>query len=749
VKRKRRIPDAVLEAGIWLLFFALLVPAGFVGYVIGRDGDEAGGEAQRVTVSADGVLLSAEAETIGSAPAFTADDLTAEPRESWITNGGTLFNQRYSPLEEIDASNVSELKGVWRQRLRGSGAAAKYSAEAQPIVHDGVIYVVTGADDVFAIGVETGQILWQYEAKLDQKINTVCCGWTSRGVALGDGKVFVGQLDGILVALDQKTGKVVWSTPVGRWQEGYTITSAPLYYDGMVITGISGGEFSIRGRVQAYDAGTGEEVWRFYTVPGPGETGHDTWPQGNDAWTHGGAPVWQTPAVDPELGLIYFSTGNGSPDLDGSGRAGDNLFAASIVALEAKTGTYRWHFQQVHHDIWDYDAPSPVVLFDVEIDGEQRKGLAEASKTGWLYLLDRETGEPLLPIEEQPVPQDARQKTSPTQPIPSYPPFIDHEVTDEDVAMIREIAEGNTKPGAQTPRVIKGEGIYTPFNEDITVIVPGPQGGTNWQPVSYNPNTELFYVCGMRAVAGYTRSGDVLAEAERGQTADLGSVFTTTGFGVQQGVFVAIDATTGEIEWRKDWPESCYSGSVTTAGGLVFVGRNGGELQAYDAENGDERWSFQTGAGANTTPTVFEHEGKQYVVFYSGGNSLAASAHGDSVWLFSLDGTLGPATAAGEAEEGGEHAGQVPEEPTNAGDGDAAAGEAVWTANCSGCHGLSGTGANGGPDLTAIPTASDADRVRQKVLNGGGGMPAFEGTLSDQEIADVTEYVVERITDGG
>jgi quinohemoprotein ethanol dehydrogenase len=172
----------------------------------------------------------------------------------------------------------------------------------------------------------------------------------------------------------------------------------------MVITGVSGGEFSIRGRVQAYDAETGEQVWRFNTIPGPGETGHDTWPGDSRTWTHGGAPMWQTPAVDPELGLIYFSTGNASPDLDGAGRAGDNLFTASIVALEAETGKYRWHFQQVRHDIWDYDSPSPVVLFDAEFDGEARKAIAQTSKTGWTYVLDRETGEPLLPIEDDPVP---------------------------------------------------------------------------------------------------------------------------------------------------------------------------------------------------------------------------------------------------------------------------------------------------------------------------------------------------------
>jgi quinohemoprotein ethanol dehydrogenase len=743
--KRRRFRDWFLELGIWLLFFALLVPAGVVGWAIGNDGD---GETRTVTVGADGRPVAGDEASAGedrgivAAPAFSAEELSAEPEEMWITNGGTLANQRYSPLDEIDTDNVAGLKGVWMTDLKGSGTAAKYSAEAQPIVYEGTMYVPTGEDDVFALDVETGEILWEYEGKLEQTINTVCCGWLSRGVALGDGKVYLGRLDGALVALDQATGKVVWETQVGRWQNGYTITAAPLYYDGMVVTGISGGEFSIRGRVQAYDAKTGKEVWRFYTVPGPGEVGHDTWPANNDSWRHGGAPVWQTPAVDPELGLIYFSTGNASPDLDGSGRAGDNLFAASIVALDAKTGKYRWHYQQVHHDIWDYDAPSPIVLFD--LDG--KKGLAEASKTGWLYLLDRETGEPLLPIEEEPVPQDATQRTAKTQPIPSYPPFIDHRVTDKDMAEIAKLAKENAK--GKVPKLVKGQGIYTPFGQDVTVIVPGPQGGTNWQPVSYNPETEMFYVCAMRSVSGYTRSGKTLPEGKQGQVADLGSVFTTTGFGTQTGIFAAIDASSGEIRWQKRWPESCYSGSVTTSGNLVFVGRNTGHLEAYDAENGDRKWRFQTGAGANSTVSVFEHDGKQRIAFLAGGNALAGTPHGDNLWLFGLDGTMDELEGVGQGEGTG-HAGESPSEPTDANEsGSAEAGKPLWSDNCAGCHGLAGTGGNGGPDLTAIPTASNPERVLGQITNGGPGMPAFKGTLSTKEIRDVTAYVVQELTGG-
>ena len=664
-------------------------------------------------------------------PALSADELTREPTDVWLTNGGTLANQRFSPLDGIDTSNVKDLKGVWMTDLE-SGTAAKYSAEGQPIFYNDVLYVPTGEDDVFAVDVETGKIRWKYESGISQKINTVCCGWLSRGVAIGEGKVYIGQLDGNLVALDQDTGAVAWKRQVGSWRKGYTITAAPLYYDGMVITGVSGGEFSIRGRVQAYDAETGKLVWRFYTIPGPGETGHDSWPAGTDAWQRGGAPMWQTPAVDPELGLLYFSTGNASPDLDGSRREGDNLFAASIVAVDAKTGKYRWHFQQVRHDIWDYDSPSPVVLFDTRIGGRERKAIAETSKTGWTYVLDRETGKPLLPVEDEAVPQDPVQKTAATQPIPQYAPFFSHDVTDADVAGIEKLAKANAN--GVPPQVEKGR-IYAPFREEVRVIVPGPQGGTNWQPMSYSPDTGYLYVCGMRSVSGYTRSGDQLPKGKHGQVADLGSVFTTAGFGTQTGFFGAWDPRTGRTVWQKRWPESCYSGSVATAGGLVFVGRNGGELEAYDATTGERLWSFQTGAGANSTVTSFERDGTQYLAFVAGGNALAASSHGDNLWLFSLDGTIGPAKPGG-AGAGVGHAGEAPTT------GDATAGMQVFVDNCSGCHGLSGTGANGGPTLVE---QTDREAVLRQVRDGGGGMPAFKGSLSEKEIQDVASYVTERI----
>ncbi|MFS8607172.1 MAG: PQQ-binding-like beta-propeller repeat protein, partial [Gammaproteobacteria bacterium] len=513
---------------------------------------------------------------IEPAPAFAGDALVALPETIWATNGGDWYNRRHSALTELHRDNVAELKGVWRVRLDGSGVGPPYSGEAQPLFYAGVLYVVTGANDVFAIDVDRGEILWKYVSELDPGFeNVVCCGWTSRGVSLGDGKVFVGRLDGKLVALDQRTGNVVWSVQAERPEEGFSVTSAPLYYDGLVITGFAGGERGIRGRVKAYDAETGELVWTFYTIPGPGEFGHETWPQDNDIWMDGGAPVWQTPAVDPELGLLYFSTGNPGPDYNGSIRAGDNLFSSSIVALDVKTGEYRWHFQQVHHDLWDYDSPNPVILFDLEYDGVPRKGLAQASKTGWVYILDRTNGEPLVGIEERPVPQEPRQATSPTQPYPVGDSFVPQHV---DIP-----PEGY--------RLVNGGRIFTPFWTEPVVLKPWSLGGANWPPSSYDPSTGWFYVCAQDQIGIYR--AEPVGEPPPPGSLYVGGPFLAAPL-PRYGVLAALDMRTNRLVWQQHWTDACYSGVVTTAGGLLFVGRNDGRLTALDSATGEKLWEFQT-----------------------------------------------------------------------------------------------------------------------------------------------------------
>ena len=658
----------------------------------------------------------AQAQSIKRAPPFAGTALVAPTTDAWATNGGDWYNRRWSPTMALNPGNVAQLKGVWRTHLRGSGLGPQYSGEAQPLVYRGIAYVSTGANDVFAVSIASGEILWEYRSNLDPANKAVCCGWTSRGVGLGDGKVFAGQLDGKLVALDQRSGKAVWSVQAERWQEGYSITSAPLYYDGLVITGFAGGEKGVRGRVKAFDARTGTLAWTFYTVPGPGEIGHDTWPQDNEIWQDGGAPVWNTPAVDPELGLIYFGTGNPGPDYNGSIRKGDNLFSTSIVALDAKTGKYRWHYQQVHHDIWDYDAASPVVLFDLEYGGVTRKALAEASKTGWVYILDRTNGQPLVGIDEKAVLQEPRQGTAPTQPYPRGDAFVPQSIP---------IApEGTT--------LVNGGKIFTPFWTTPTLIKPGPPGGVNWPPSSYDSSRGRLFVCAADRIWSYL-SQEVTAERPaEGANYIAGGI---GGFHLHAlGVFAALDMRTNKIVWQQHWAEPCYSGSVATAGGLVFVGRTDGRLTALDSSDGQKLWEFQTGAGMNAPATVFEYEGKPYVIALSAGNQYGGSARGDSLWLFGLEGKLDPVPAGGAV---------MTFAPAASGPADLAAGKTTFDTACMFCHGEQGEGGHGGgPSLQAIKSAAV---VMQTVSEGRRDMPAFGGTFTPAQIRDVAGYVTQKL----
>ena len=547
--------------------------------------------------------------------------LQAPVDKDWVTNGGNLTNQRYSTLKQIDTSNVKQLKGAWMTRLKGSGLGGKYSFEATPLVKDGIMYTVTGNDDVFALNAKTGEILWERWSGIDQKISTVCCGWVNRGLAMGEGMLFFGQLDANVVALDIKTGKEAWKTPIEDWHNGYGITAAPLYYAGIVYSGITGGEFGVRGRLTALDAKTGKILWRWYTLPGLGEIGSDTWPAGTDHAMRGGATIWNTPALDPELGLIYFATGNCGPDFDGSMREGDNLFCASIVALKAKTGEYAWHFQQVHHDIWDYDAVSPVVLFDTVINGQPRKGIAEAGKTGWVYILDRTNGKPLIGIEERPVPQEPKQKTAKTQPYP---------VGDAVMPQCAPPFDGYEKAGC----------LFEPFWEEPVLIQPGAAGGTVWAPMPYSPDTGYFYAPASIRTGAFVRYGDTYKHGQRYVAGSLSSPIGSP----QAGTFTAIDGATNRIAWQHQMPYRMGGGggSTVTAGGVVLRGEPDGNFVAVDAKTGAVLWKFQTGFGADAPAVVYEVDGDEYIAIATGGNSLQGSAYGDAVWAFSLKGQLSP-----------------------------------------------------------------------------------------------------------
>jgi quinohemoprotein ethanol dehydrogenase len=555
--------------------------------------------------------------------------------KDWITYGGSLFNQRFSTLNQINTSNVDQLKGAWMTRL-GSGRGSKYKFEADPLVIDGVMYIPTGNDDIFALDAKTGRKIWEYFSDIPQVNDTICCGWNNRGVAAGQGMIFSGQLDGSFVALDQKTGRIAWRTQLEDYKDGYSITGATRYFDGLVFTGISGGEYGIRGRVYALDAATGREIWRFYTVPGPGEIGSETWPMNDpdplirDIYLRGGATVWQAPAIDPELGMLYFTTGNASPR-EGSLRPGDNLFTASFVALDYKTGKYRWHFQQVKHELWDYDLPNPPVLFDQMYNGQMRKGIYQASKTGWLYFLDRTNGQPLIGMEYKPIPPDPypgaseKQNASPVQPYPVGDSYMNQ----------------CPEPLPQFPFIADKAGcIFTSYWDVPILLRPSNGGGTNFSPTSYHPPTGYVFV--NASEANQATAADLLSprEFEVGRSYRrqfhppvIGSSVTST--------MTAMDSRTNKIVWQKrEQGENGY-GWASTAGDIVFAGHVDGNLSAYNVRTGEELWKFQTGWGISAPPMTYMLDGVQYVAVASGGNRGGnVTLDGDAVWAFTLNGVI-------------------------------------------------------------------------------------------------------------
>jgi alcohol dehydrogenase (cytochrome c) len=756
------------QGRLWVLTLLLALAAAVVLAACGGSG----GTTTTSSTATEEAEPAETAETteeggIAAAPQFTSEELFEPAGDNWVTNGGGTTNDRFSSLSEINTENVKELKGEWMTKIGQNATAAKFSAEGQALEYEGTIYIADGADDVFAINAGNGHRLWTYEPHLppDPLGEVVCCGWDNRGVAIGDGMVFVSQLNGAEVALDQSTGKVKWSTNVVKPGQGFSITSAPLYYEGKVYVGGSGGEYGVRGRLTALNAETGKEEWRFYTTPSPKEIGGDTWPN-NGSYKTGGASIWNTPTVNPKTGMLFFSTSNAAPWI-GRDRKGENLFTASIVGLDAETGKYHCHFQEVHHDLWDYDAPSPTVLMKGEMNGEEVEAVGEPEKTGWAYVVNQENCKPVYPIPEVKVPQDPQEDTSPTQPEPTMEPFSPVEATPEAIEKTEEGVAGQ-KP---EPKIV-GSKAFTPMSSDpssINLVANAAVGGDNWPPSSFNPESDMYYVCSQSGALGLVTPPKLqkykVGETYIGSDVVVSSGFDTTGF------ITAYDMSTGKIAWQNELKgESCYSGAVTTAGGLLFVGHNDGKLVAYDAKSGEELWSWQTGAGANTTVTPFEYEGEEKIAIYAGGNSLAATAHGENFWVFSLKGTLAEPKGLEAEEEGGTHAGEEDkeaeagaeeeagaekeaggEEAAAGGGGataDAAAGGEVFSENCSVCHGATGHGGNGGPDLRTMPLAKTQAGAEQQVTNGGGGMPSFKGTLSEEEISNVAAYVSEDIVGG-
>ncbi|HXU48624.1 MAG TPA: PQQ-binding-like beta-propeller repeat protein [Candidatus Binatia bacterium] len=563
-------------------------------------------------------IISALSAAVLSFPALAQHQSWMAPSSSdFPLVGGNLANQRYSSLAQITPANLSRLGGAWMVHVNAQAAG---SMEATPIVVNGVMYVPTGAGGVVALDAATGSVKWKYQSPNG--------GGTNRGVSVGDGKVFSSGGGNTLVALDQETGEMAWTAKVG--DRGTTVAPA-VYYDGLVYMGVSGGEGGVRGYFAAFDAKTGKEKWGFWTTPAPGERGSDTWE--GDSWKYGGGPVWMQPAIDPDLGMVYFSVGNASPDNDGTQRGGDDLFTSSIVALDLKTGAYKWHFQEVHHDIWDYDDEAAPVLADIKYHGQTRKVLIHAGKTGFLYIYDRTNGKPLIGIEEKPVPQEPRMKTATTQPFP---------IGDSFVPTCPE--PGSVAAGS------KSSCIFGAYWDEPVVMAPGTQGGVTWAPIAFDPKTGFVYVGGCVINSSFSlRREEWDAQANRfqsvGQGRGLG--FARPTGEPRSGTLTAMDPTTNKIVWQKrtTYPIGTGSGLLTTASGLIFHGESDGRLVAYDVKDGKELWSFQTGAGADAPVITYEVNGQQYVAILAGGNNFQLSGRGDNLWAFKLGGTLPPAAA--------------------------------------------------------------------------------------------------------
>ena len=528
--------------------------------------------------------------------------------------GGNYGNQNYTSLDRITPANVRQLGGAWLNRIEGGrdGGVSQSSA----IAVGGVIYLESGGGDVFAIDGATGATKWRY-AQTGGAL-------TRRGVAVGEGKVFTLGNPSRVIALDQETGRVVWErahTGLGSIQK-----TGVIHHGGKLFLGNNDSQ---RGVALAVSAANGEELWRFWSTPGPGEPGNETWE--GDSWMAGGATPWVHPAVDPELGLVYYTFGNARGNRssqDGSARGGMNLFANSIVALEMETGRRRWHFQSVHHDIWDMDNVMSPVLVDVEIDGRERKLIVYGSKSGMYFILDRTDGSAPLGIEERPVPQEPRQKTWPTQPFPRQGAWMETRLVEQPLG-----TEVPGHPARAVPNFRTGD-IYTPHWDEPVLSIPGHGGGADWSAQSFSHRTGLVYTG-----YGYVAAAHSLTESSNGLRPP-GEYMT--------GGIVAVDARTNQVRWRKLRPYELGHGNgiLTTASDLLFIGEPDGYLYALDARDGRELWRFQTGAAIGTSPLMYEANGEQYLAVFAGGTGIpygASAPRGDYLWAFKLGGTVAPA----------------------------------------------------------------------------------------------------------
>ncbi len=517
-----------------------------------------------------------------------------------LTYGMGYHQNRYSTLAQVNKQTLKRLVPVWSVSL-----GSNYGEQAQPLVYNGVMYV-TNAEFTVAIDVDTGRQLWRTPVSWDPATpRVVCCGISNKGPALYNGKVFRGTLDAHVVALDQKSGKEIWKQKVAEWKDGFSITAAPLVADGVLITGISGAEFGVRGFLDGWDPDSGKHLWRRYTVPVPGEKGSETWPK-DDSYQRGGGSTWITGSYDPELGLVYWGVGNAGP-WNPAGRPGDNLYTASVIAIKPKTGEIAWHYQLVPNEMFDLDATWEWILGDISVGGSKRKVAMHFSRGGFLYVIDRTNGKLL-----------------------SAKPF-------EKVnwATHVDMATGRPVESEVAKKVRAGEQIE---------LWPGQWGAKNWPHAAFNPETGLLYANTMHnpRLIRFTP-----AEYKTGQRyIGLENLPAPRPAGKPIAHVDAIDPMSAQHKWRAPIDDiPYYSAVIATAGGLLFTGKETGEFIAIDIDTGKTLWQFQTSSGINAQPITFTHKGRQYLAVQSGlggvnvvrmGEALRNVPRGGSVWAFAL-----------------------------------------------------------------------------------------------------------------
>ncbi|MCW5623305.1 MAG: PQQ-dependent dehydrogenase, methanol/ethanol family [Burkholderiales bacterium] len=545
----------------------------------------------------------------GAAGPTDADLLATKGRGDWLNYGRTYDNQRFSPLTQIKPSNVKNLRPVW-----AAGLNSLDGLEATPIIHDGVLYVTGSHAHVFAFDAANGRRLWSWAPEEPEGLGTVlCCGPVNRGVAIYGDHVFVETLDAKLVALNKDTGAVAWEKVIADWQTGYSATGAPLVAKGKVIVGVAGGEYGVRGFIKAYDAVTGDEKWTSYTIPGAGEPGNDSWP--GDTWKTGGGATWQTGAFDPALNLLYWGTSNPGP-WTSDGRKGDNLWTASLLAIDADTGVIKWGYQYTPNDAWDYDGNNAPILADIKLDGKPVKAALQSNRNGFFYVLDRTNGRFLYATPTV----DGINWTSGLDPVTGRPKVNEDK---------RPLSDGKT----------------------VMPIVPGLEGGTNWFPMAYNPDTRVAFVptnTWAMSLKGYLPE-DIQYEAGK---VYMGVDYKMYRTGETVGRLRAFDVEKKKWLWEIPSPLPLFAGVLATKSGLVFTGDQLGFLYAADAKTGEVLWRFQTGSGLNASPVTYAIGGKQYVAILSGlggdPSFYYSAPKGNTLWVFALEGLSTGKADAGE-----------------------------------------------------------------------------------------------------